>query len=58
MDPLTIILIAVAAVVVFGVVRTIPSLIIRARQAVDAASNIGEPPEGPVDEPFDPDRRA
>ncbi len=58
MDPLTIILLAFAAIVLFGVVRSIPALITRIREAVEAAGNVGKPPEGPVDEPFDPDRRA
>jgi hypothetical protein len=58
MDPLTIILLALAAIVLFGVARSIPSLIIRVREAVEAIRDAGKPPEGPVDEPFDPDDRA
>jgi hypothetical protein len=57
MDPLTVILLALAAIVLFGVVRSIPSLIIRVRETVEAFRDVGKPPDGPVDEPFDPDRR-
>jgi Sec-independent protein translocase protein TatA len=65
MDPLTVILLALAAIVLFGAVRRIPGLIISIRDAVERFRNIGNPPDGPVDEPFeprdepfDPDRRA
>ena len=57
MDPLTIILLALAAIVLFGAVRRIPGLIASIRDTVEAFRNVGKPPDGPVDEPFDPDRR-
>ena len=62
MDPLTIVLLALAAIVLFGVVRSIPRIFSGVRDTIAKFREVGKPPEGPVDEPFDPpsdpDRRA
>jgi hypothetical protein len=57
MDPIILITLAVLAIVLVGLVRNFRSLFFRVREAVEAFRNVGKPPDGPVDEPFDPDRR-
>jgi hypothetical protein len=54
---IVLLLLVMAAIILFGIVRSVPSLIIRIRETVEAIRDAGKPPEGPVDEPFDPDRR-
>jgi hypothetical protein len=57
MDILTIVLLALAAIVLVGVVRSIPRIFSGIRETIEKFRDVGKPPEGPVDEPFDPDRR-
>ena len=57
MDPLTVILLALAAIVLVGVIRNIPRIFSGLQETIQRFRDVGKPPEGPVDEPFDPDRR-